>query len=187
MEMTAPSSGPPGQPYNAGVFALRMLIILVGGWVLVTIATGVMMEAAGGAFIAVRVLLPLAWYALIALEAYRWWVAARARRLAPAPLARPAASKGGRWPVWGTASLVAPVLVTLLFRDAFVVTPLRGGGESALFAFVTVIMLGALGLLTGIACGAVSVYMKELRWLGAVGILANLVTGVVLANQVMHL
>ena len=48
MEMTAPSSGPPEQPYNAGVFALRMLIILVGGWVLVTIATGVMMEAAGG-------------------------------------------------------------------------------------------------------------------------------------------
>ena len=163
-----------------------MLIIVVGGWVLTTIAPGIIMQP-GRERMAIGLggVLSLGWYALIILEARRWWLAARGKRSdAPRPAGAIAVPASRGWPIWGVASLVAPVLVTFMVRDAFFGPGPKPTGESALIGFFAVILLGTLGLVSGIACGAVSIYMKEFRWIGIAGILANLVTALVLVQEV---
>ena len=173
--------------YRPGVFALRMLVTLVGGWVFTTIAGALLMrDGFESQAIALRGLLNLGWYALIIWEGHRWWVAARAGQAtgtlaAPATGAASPASRRG-WPVFGTVSVIAPILAWLLVHDAFY-TPRTHAvtGESALIGFFAVGFLCLLALVVGLISALVSVFTKERRWLGLLGLASNIASATGLA------
>lgn len=184
------TTSPPGRvpsEYRPGVFALRMLITLVGGWVFTTIARGLLMRDGFEApAIALGGLLNLGWYALIIWEGHRWWVAARDAQQ-PGKVSTPAVRSAGTqsrpgWPVFGTVSVIAPILAWLLIHDAFYTSRNRGvTGESALIGFFAVGFLCVLALVVGMISGLVSVFTKERRWVGLLGIASNVASAAGLA------
>ena len=177
--------------YRPGVFALRMLITLVGGWVFTTIAGALLMrDGFESQAIALRGLLNLGWYALIIREGYRWWVARNAQpaETGPAPAVRAVgAPSRNRWPVFGSVSVVAPILAWLLIHDAFY-TPRNHGatGESALIGFFAVGFLCVVALVVGLISGLTSVFTKERRWVGLLGVAANAASAAGLAWLLSH-
>jgi hypothetical protein len=184
--MTAPTSQPRTVPYQPGLFALRMLIIVVGGWVITTIARGLLMGnfEEPAAAIAIGGLLSLGWYVLIFFEAHRWWVAARAgRRDSATTVARPRPSASA-WPVFGIVSVAAPFLVWLWVNEVFYKPWTGGTGESALIGLFASVLLCVVGLLVGCAAGIAALFMKERRWVAVLGIACNIGTAVILAALV---
>jgi hypothetical protein len=157
--------------------ALELAIIVIGGWVITTIARGVlnsMLEGQEMLAISIGSLLSLAWYGVLAYEGYHWF-ASRPR----ADVARPATAGPGaspaRIPAFGIASIASTVLVWFWVYAAFY-TPNDARGESALIGLFASIFLCVMGILVGTACGIVSIVTKERHWIGKAGLWVNLAT-----------
>jgi hypothetical protein len=169
----------PAQPRRRRT-VLELVIIVVGGWIITTVAQGLLNSAFGSLEmlpLAIGGMLTTAWYCLLVYEGYQWF-AARPDR--PATTTG-AASRGDtpRIPTFGIVAIACAIFTWLWVRSVFY-SPIQGHGESALIGLAAAGFLCVVMIFVGTLSGIVSLVRKERRWVGRAGLGVNLATAATL-------
>ena len=168
----SPAPAAPPRP-RSNASRTRLAILIIGGWLITTIAQGVLnhfMASNMSASIALGSLLRLVWIAVVVLEIVHLVQDRRAPRAVGAEKAETRASRPAALSI---VAIACPILVLIWVKVVFFSGPIQGHGESAQIGIAAAGFLCVVGILVGVASAVAALFLKEPRKFALTGLAAN--------------